>query len=48
MISIEFEGVGGGELDEVASVTESLGSLTIRDMDVDPVLKVGCTVVEGR
>ena len=28
-------------------MTGSLDSLISRDMDVDPVLKVGCTVVDG-
>lgn len=36
-----------GELDG-NTVTGFLDSLTIRDIDVDPVLKVGCRVVEGR
>jgi len=36
-----------GELDG-NTVTGFLDSLTIRDIDVDPVLKIGCRVVEGR
>lgn len=52
--NLRFEGVVGlfgllweGELDG-AGVTGSLDPLAIRDINVEPVLKVGFRVVEGR